>query len=251
MGPSYEGAISVIEHLVYPNPNAGLFGGSEALWVSLAASVSAAAAAATFWLAFITRGLALATQKLSEKTAEMTTQTASVANETRDLVNSSAEDRAQVERHHQETLAPLLVVEADLVKSNTEGEQVALQGYLRNIGGGPAREAWIYIRPSLAAPAQFSVRPIAAGDRWELSVGWAGVLEARTTAYPYDLLVTFVTVFGTRGAIEYKSHSGIRDDLSVERVVSPSSGSHDEVVELEQKYRALKPVLARGTVGPR
>ena len=214
----------------------GPLGWNEPTWVSAGSIAGAVVAIATLVLAVMTWRLASATTTL--------------ATETKDLVVSGNAERDQVERHHQQSLTPLVVLDADCIP---DGGRVRFVGKIRNIGLGPATGVYICVKPDIAAPAQRYGRGLAAaGDVWDFELYWdMGREKTGLDLLPYDCIVCFTSMFATDGYIHQYSPTGRRLDLSIRQMILPERSKPGEIAELRNAYVSTPMVFAQGEMGPR
>lgn len=207
----------------------GPFGWNEATWVAVGSAASMIVALATLGLAISTRLL---------------------ASETKTLVTSGNEERQQVERHHQQGLTPLVVIDADCIP---EGQRVRFVGKIRNVGPGPATGVFFGVKPDLAAPSQRYGRALAAGEVWDLDLSWnAGQEVSGLSLLPYRCLLTFSSIFVTEGVVEQYSPTGKRLDLSIRTMVLPERSRPGEAAQMRDAFMGPLPVqFAEGEMGPR
>jgi hypothetical protein len=103
--------------------------------------------------------------------------TKKLAEETRDVVKNARAESEQRERHHRESLAPLISargLEAHVrtAQSLSRGMiyRVTLMGTLRNSGPGPATEISVLFTPRTCDRREFPAEPIGAGAETDLVV---------------------------------------------------------------------------------
>lgn len=195
-----------------PDANLGLFGWNEALWVSVGAIVSTAVVIVSGLMALFTRSLAIETKTL--------------AKETRDLATSAADERAQAERHHQQSLMPLVFAEGGCKLDRLqEGFQITFNGTLRNIGAGPSPGVNMLLRPEGFVGRTKYLGVLGAGQQNHFIFRWT-ISDVATPQklLPYHSLVRFQTIFGTEGAVHQHSHSGNAEDALVVDLVLPDEG---------------------------
>jgi hypothetical protein len=193
-----------------PRPEMGPLGWNEPTWVAIGAVTAAFAMTATAVMAFYTRRL---------------------AKETRDIVVESAEERAQLERHHQQSLMPLVQVEGTcLLSREARGNYIRFQGEIVNIGPGPSIGINLLLRPSAVTGRWFYLGVIAGNERRPLNVEWllpSGPVQD-TSRLPYDSLTRFRTVFETEGLVHQRSHSGeAKDALTMDFIIPSGNVARD------------------------
>jgi hypothetical protein len=193
-----------------PASGQGLFGFNEATWVSISAIVAALAAGATFYLALLTR-------ELARRTSEM-------AEETKDLVKAAGDERLQVERHHQQTLMPIVYLEAECcMQPRLGGIYIVFQGEVRNVGGGPSTGINILLKPSGYVERIAYQGLIGPNERRPFKIEWrlTGPVPVQDVL-PYDSITRFRSIFETEGAIHQKSSSGLAKNAIVQDYISPT-----------------------------
>jgi hypothetical protein len=204
----------------------------EAGWMAISAIVSAGVAIATVSLALYTRRLAV---------------------ETRDLVKSSAAERAQVERHHQQTMMPLVLIQAACIwRTVKDRNTMVLRGTIRNVGAGSATSVLLYIRPIGGPPAHsYDYGAISPNSANEFTIGWdfaaprdagQGAEEANV---PYDCFTTFESIFGTRGAVYQRSETGEDEPTAIGALVLPTGDSQREIDSLFRLHCPELPMAPR------
>jgi len=228
----------VLAAALHADPNTGPLGPlgwNEPTWVSAGSIAGVVVAIATLVLAVMTWRLASATTAL--------------ATETKDLVASGNAERDQVERHHQQSLTPLVVLDADCIP---DGLRVRFVGKIRNIGLGPATGVYICVKPDVAAPAQRYGRGLAAGDAWDFELYWdMGRERTGLDLLPYDCIVCFTSMFVTEGFIQQYSPTGRRLDLTIRQMILPERSKPGEIAKLRNAYVSTPMAFAQGEMGPR
>ena len=100
-------------------------------------------AIATIALAVFTALMWWSTRSVALGTGALGRETAALARETADLARETVAASALADRHHQETLTPLVVLEDVYVDSPSGALRV--QGIMRNVGPGIATDVRIWI----------------------------------------------------------------------------------------------------------
>jgi hypothetical protein len=224
--------------------NAGLFHWSEATWVSIAALASMLAAAVTAAMAYFTKVLATKTSEVARETHSLGSETRTLAKETRDLVQAGNEERKQVERHHQQAFAPIVVAFA---RCYLGPSNLMFEGGIQNIGSGPATDIEITVVPMGQAPAAHkNLGSLAAGETRLLKLHWEhGKGEPHVgQVLPYNAILTFKSIFETTGQTIQYSYSGLGEDAVVRQVVLP--GSDVKGAEIPEFFPSGRPVPAFG-----
>jgi hypothetical protein len=177
----------------------------------------------SFWIALSTLGtlgLAFFTWRL--------------AAETTGLVRSGASERDQLERHHRQTLMPIVYVNAEAQRRDEyEGRPLIFCGYLCNVGLGPSVSVNILLKPSGIMPRWFYRGAIGASSTAEFILEWKFNGPVPTQRWwPYDCLVHFVDTFGNTGAVWQRSASGLKEEFQILQIILPSATSNKEVEDL-------------------
>ena len=214
---------AVIDNLPkLPAPETGLFGLNEPTWIGIgtiagtfAFLATGALAGGTWWLGY----------------------------QTRDLVRSSNEERTEAERHHRESLTPLICTFglSSLVTADVGAEQqlvysVSLTGTIANVGPGPAAEVSVWFTPSATTRKEFPAAPIGGNSEVKLHIGyeigtWFAGTANRGYAWPFRCAIRYVSMFGDEGCLVLASHSGRAEDLRVLYNRRPSSTPQPPTLE--------------------
>jgi hypothetical protein len=172
----------------------------------LSAVASIAVAAFTGWLAWSTRNLSRETATLSRDTVAAT---------------------LAGERHHQDQMRPLLILEAALivrVLGSTEKNpniEFELDGAICNFGGGPATAIQLHVEPfgNKAQEKQLGVmgpnsRRELRGVKWP---SWTGDFHEDGSSWPFKAVLGYSTVGFTQnvGTTTQASSSGKSEDLAI------------------------------------
>lgn len=208
----------------------------DSRWFIFSALAAAGAAIATSILAFITRNLAKATTTMAEKTAELAAQTAT-------QVRESAEAIAQTERHHQESLMPLVSILGGFrIESGDNTNWFRFAGELVNDGPGPAVSILLFAyntsvlvintpQPEITGRSQLAGF-IKGRHRDNFSCKWAireGPPWYVEQSVPSDSAVLFKTIFGTEGMVaQFTPANG---EPKTRKVIVPSRDSSNEIRE--------------------
>jgi hypothetical protein len=216
----------------------GLFGLSEAVWVGIGTLVSLGVVILTGTMAFYTRKLAI--------------ETSALARETRDMVRSASEEREQVERHHRESLVPLLCavgLETEVqVLSRSATDRtiiVRLTGTIQNIGPGPAATVEIWLAPFSYNAMKIRGTPIAGrGGGMKLSADYdVGPLFAGAAsvgqAWCFKCVIRYTSLFGDEGWLMLSSGSGRAKDVKTSRertIVGPMAESFEDALHRENLH---------------
>jgi hypothetical protein len=172
-----------------------------------------------------------------------------LARETKGLVSTGNIERTQVERHHQQGLTPLVVIDADCQR---DGRNLRFSGKIRNIGPGPATGVYFCVKPIHGAAAEKYGRGLAAGEVWDFDLSWDMGLGFGVDLVPYDCLVCFSSIFATDGVVQQYSSSGRRLDLSMRTMILPDRSKPGEAAEIKATFLgAVRPLPAFGEMGPR
>lgn len=207
-------------------------GAPESGWFIASTIAAGLAALATTYLAFITRNLAIATRQMAKKTADLAAETATQVKETAGAIE-------QTERHHQESLAPILFLSVDCRMSlGADGlSRLIFSGEVRNVGPGPAVKVYLYIRPVGYGARRIFLGVIGANSASPMAkqVDYGYGQVPRQGNSPYDALLVYETIFGTEGAMWQHSYSGSHEGTEIGEHVLPGAASKDAVEKLLQR----------------
>ena len=193
----------------------------ERFWVACGSVTSLVVVAVTGVMAYFTRALAMDTKKLAE--------------ETRDVVRGAQAESEQRERHHQDSLAPLISTRGltTLVKAEAVGKtliyKVALSGKIVNFGPGPAAEVSGWFEPFGTPRQHFTAAPIGANAEIALAIEYvvgetfAGAANVGSK-WPFHYAIRYVSMFGDEGWLVLYSASGHDKDVRVLAGRTASSG---------------------------
>ncbi|MGD1067144.1 MAG: hypothetical protein ABR975_10055 [Vulcanimicrobiaceae bacterium] len=113
--------------------------------------------------------LALATYALFAATTEVATQTSGLSLETAKLAKDAVKGNELAERHHRETLRPIVWqdVRLDCVRDGREAGPwiFRITGECANLGNGPAKGAYAYVDIQGFVRCIMDIGPLAAGER--------------------------------------------------------------------------------------
>jgi hypothetical protein len=195
-------------------------------WIAVGSMASALVAGFTGWLAWSTRSLANETRRLALVTADLG----------RDTVAATQ----AAERHHQEEMRPLLLLDAQLVvRAKTPRDrggfdyQLSLEGDLCNFGGGPATTITLVVIPHGQVPKQFPLDIVGPNTRRELKgTQWTTFSSAPAfelgNGWPFQSVLGYSTVGFTLnvGTTKQSSVSGTAAELRVD-YVNPTDNTAD------------------------
>ena len=185
-------------------------GAPDSAWAIVAAIASVAAATITAVLAFATVSLARQTKSMAEATAAL-------AQETKDSLGITRDGVEQNERHHRETLMPIVVLSASFRIDRKRGAFTGrLFGDVRNIGGGPSATTTIILRPDGLDHVKIDIGPLAANSTVPLDHE-ISVLVQRLGPHPFTSELEYVSVFSTKGISLQRSRTGHVSDLKQEQ----------------------------------
>jgi hypothetical protein len=132
------------------------------------------------------------------------------------------------ERHHQEQLRPLLLLDASLIvnrereRDNGYDYRFTLQGHVRNFGGGAATAVQLVVTPDTQNEQRVPVAIIGPNARLAIKgaqwSAWSGMYRDDNSAWPFRAVLGYSTVGFTLkvGTTTQRSHSGVAADLIVE-----------------------------------
>ena len=186
-------------------------------WIAAGSIASAVVAVFTGLLAWSTRNLARETQRLAAVTADLG----------RDTVAATL----AAERHHQEEMRPLLLLDAQLVvrakKPRDKGfdYELSLEGDLCNFGGGAATAISLVVIANGQVPKEFALGIAGPNTRRDLkSTAWTTWASAAAFeighGWPFESVLGYSTVGFTLnvGTTKQSSVSGTAADLRIEYV---------------------------------
>jgi hypothetical protein len=173
----------------------------------------------------------------SEKSAKASEDNAKAAgrlsDDTRELLNATVAASQMTERHHRDNLRPVLVLDADLRVFNFKNSDVPrgmndfdfhLDGYLRNIGGGPAISIDLVLTPFGQTPQRLTVpRVIGPTSSTPVHVEWHSQstgFHKNEDPWAYDAVLGYSNIAFTLkpGITKQHTHSGYGRDTEVDLV---------------------------------
>lgn len=180
----------------------------------------------TGWLAWSTRGLARETKRLAAVTAELGQDTVAAT--------------LAAERHHQEQMRPLLLLDAQLaVRTKTPRQSgfdytLSLEGEICNFGGGAATAITLVVIPHGQVPKEFPIGIVGPNSRRDLKgtewTTWstAGAFEVGN-GWPFQSVLGYSTAGFTEnvGTTKQSSASGGAPDLHVDYIKATDTTSAD------------------------
>jgi hypothetical protein len=182
-------------------------------WVIASAASSAAVAIFTGWLGWSTRGLASETKRLARETSELA----------RDTVAATL----AAERHHQEQMRPLVLLDASLtrraerVRDSGHDYRFTLEGDLCNFGGGAATHIVLVVTPHSQTPQEFSLGVLGPNTRHPLAniswLSWSSQQGNEGGFWPFQTVLGYSTAgFSLKaGTTKQASVSGLAADLKL------------------------------------
>ena len=175
-----------------PPPDLGPFGFNEPTWIAFGTAASALAALVTAAMAIYTRNVARATRSLGE--------------ETRSLAVAATEQMAQTERHHLDSLTPLLFAAFDVITKRAQGTDLLIvyDGVISNAGTGPAVNIEVLIIPTIFVGRKFLCGMLA-GNATQV---FKRIVQYQTPTFaselmPYFACILYDDIFARRGAVSY------------------------------------------------
>ena len=203
------------------NATTGLFGWSEAVWVSISAIVSAGVAVVTYLMARYTKRLAVETKTISD---------------------SALTQAIQIERHHRQALSPVVVARISVTSFGFGGNSmVQVKGTIKNVGPGPAVRLTFMLRPRNLRVVTKEMEALGPGETREIndSFGAAGRLT-RYGTLGYYCAIRFTDLFEQDGWTVQRSRNGA-DTLLIEYQNPVQRLTEDAVVESGRKsWRTFK-----------
>jgi len=173
------------------------------------------------------------TRIVAEKTADLAEKTKAVADRTGELVKETNRGTDQLDRHHLESLLPIVYVDAELTfaretRQDKPGLLISLKGDLVNVGPGPATSVNLLLKPVSIVERWFyqgliganSRRPLYELDWWIYPLPSFGFQEGQP--WPFTVTTKYITVFDDMGQMYQHSHSGRRKDLLVDNWEKPT-----------------------------
>src|ERR1700722_12125711 len=146
--------------------------------------------------------------------------TRSLAQETRDTLQAAGNESNQRERHHRESLTPLLyaeILESRLratLSENTNKYSYYIQfvGKLRNVGPGPATGVLVHFIPMEMARQRFFEPPIGSNGLGSFDLKYVCEFDATKGGkvnfiWPHECAIEYADLFGNRGWLILKSSS--------------------------------------------
>jgi hypothetical protein len=192
-------------------------------WIMLGTIASIGVALFTGVLALQTKRLADRTATLSSETKKMAQQTAALAAETQQSIAVARAESAAQDRHHQESLSPVIVLTKPTVRLDVRMNQNGPQGTpgyaynftvraeeIKNIGFGPAFNISLELRVSRTLlTGCISIPSLGIGSRapeiHELSIWVADAYGLQTNDFVDAIvLLTYENVFGQQRVTTYE-----------------------------------------------
>lgn len=206
-------------------------------WLKEHAVLDVALLAATIALAVYTARLFASTREMAEKTAA--------------LVKSTVDANALADRHHQESITPIVALNACLTAeygaldppTQKPAWKFFLRGTVANTGLGPALNIRVEIDASDCVPQVFRMKSLAANSSEPIvgERGGAGAAyvwyrvpfneneDRRARCVPYTSRVYYENLFQTPGKTVQETHSG--DELDLRLVEQLIPGARNRVFE--------------------
>jgi hypothetical protein len=191
---------------------------------------------------------ALASEKSAKASEDSAKAAGRLSDDTRELLNATVAASQMTERHHRDNLRPVLVLDADLRVFDFKSSAVPkgmndfdfhLDGYLRNIGGGPATAVELVLTPFGQTPQRLTVpRVIGPNSSTPVHVEWHSQTSGFRTdgdAWPYEAVLGYSNIAFTLkpGVTKQHTHSGYGRDTEVDNV--RPTDQVDEVKEDEAR----------------
>ena len=177
-------------------------------WIAASAIASVLGALASGAVAIFTARLASSTSKLSRATF--------------DLAKETVDATKLADRHHQETRSPLLYLQANFAfsrRSDVDGVRNIgeLSGSIVNLGGGPAQNVRVEITPGSFKSKSFYIGMVGPHAPQDItrSMDFGQAVNPVEAHWPFEVRVTYESVFGAEGLTLQRSHSGLNDDLEI------------------------------------
>lgn len=158
-------------------------------------------------------------------TAAMAFFTMRLAADTRDVVRGAQAEAQQRERHHRESLAPLIsvkVLEARVMQPLRSGDgtltfPIKLNAKIENAGPGPAAEVSICFIPRGMPRRIFPAAPIAASGTNEEEARYVEGSVAREVGQTWPFLcgILYSNMFADLGWVLLSSETGRTDDRTI------------------------------------
>lgn len=215
--------IIAVQHVVVDNV-AREIAVRDSGWSIFAAWAAAFAAIATFFLAWLTRNLAAATTEMARKTADLSSETSEQA-------KASVEAIAQAQRHHEQSLMPIVFVNFDCTARTAANKRwIQLKGEVRNIGPGPATEIYLHLRAATYVPEYaIYLGVIGANSQQPVELEYEMMSSNYIESIPFDCVTRYSTIFETEGAVVQHSHSGLKRDIKVAKYFPPITTSKTKI----------------------
>ncbi|HEV3091538.1 MAG TPA: hypothetical protein VGX91_08880 [Candidatus Cybelea sp.] len=158
-------------------------------------------------------------------TAAMAFFTMRLAADTRDVVRGAKAEAQQRERHHRESLAPLIsakVLEARVAQPMRSADgtlifPIKLNAKIENVGPGPAAEVSICFIPKGMPRRIFPAAPIAASGTNEEEARYVEGSVGTEIGQPWPFVcgILYSNMFGDLGWVLMSSETGRTDDKAI------------------------------------
>lgn len=203
-----------------------------AIVAAIAAFFSAVAAIATSILAFVTNRLVKKTADMSKATNDMADKTAGLATQAAKQVEETAESMDQAQRHHEQSLMPLVWVKIDCqIRPRSVEWFFDINGTVLNSGPGLATAVYLHLKTgSFTPPESIYLGIIAANSEEAFERSYSlGNARQPNRLVPYDCVTKYTTIFDTLGAIAQNSHTGGSPAAVVTRYFPPQLRTAQEI----------------------
>jgi len=171
---------------------------------------------------------------LAKSTSQLANQTKLLALETAKVGTEAALARRLADKHHQESLMPVLLVEAVLyVNTDLESDTLGFElvGQIQNVGAGPATEIVVHITVpeltynqlyfgALAGNADLTIRH----PRWTMKKPekWFRDAGSREPLF-FKAKSEFKSLFGSKGCVTQQTLANVDSGLLVNEIQLPEA----------------------------
>ena len=178
---------------------------------------------------------------MSAATKDMVAKTAALGIQTAKQAEESALSIEQAQRHHEQSLMPIVWVrlnckKLDGVKVPGQPEVqsvIAAEINLVNSGPGPAIAVYLHLRMTAYHP-QHALYLGLIGPNTDRTFSTMFDLSSSHQVlewFPYECVTRYGTIFDTEGAVAQRSHSGKADDAVMLQYFPPSAMSKVEIMD--------------------
>ncbi len=168
---------------------------------------------------------AMLTVKIIQANTHLARDTHRLAEKTKELVKASVDATSVADRHHQESLAPVIVPVLGLAREGwNDTWHYMTKGSIYNVGLGPAVRVKVTVTPLGSSQESAWVGAIGPGKQVELNHEWFIARDEREDPtprrFPFAVEIAYQNLFEAQGLYKASSSSGDDEDLVAEAAQS-------------------------------